>query len=39
VEIWLYDNTEMRIQGKIIGFDEYMNIVLSDGIEIVTKKN
>lgn len=39
VEIWLYDNTEMRIQGKIIGFDEYMNIVLSDGIEIVSKKN
>ena len=38
VEIWLYDNTELKIQGQIIGFDEYMNCVLDDSEEIFTKK-
>jgi len=28
VEIWLFDNNEIRLEGKILGFDEYMNIVL-----------
>ena len=28
VQIWLYENTELRIEGKIIGFDEYMNLVV-----------
>ena len=39
VEIWLYDNTELRIEGRIIGFDEYMNCVLDDAEEVYTKKN
>jgi small nuclear ribonucleoprotein (snRNP)-like protein len=34
VEIWLYDNTETRLEGKIVGFDEYMNIVLDDTTEV-----
>uniref|UniRef100_A0A7S3CK19 Small nuclear ribonucleoprotein E n=1 Tax=Strombidium rassoulzadegani TaxID=1082188 RepID=A0A7S3CK19_9SPIT len=37
--IWMYDNTEMKIEGRIIGFDEYMNCVLDDAEEIVEKKN
>lgn len=28
VEIWLFNNNEFRLEGKILGFDEYMNIVL-----------
>jgi small nuclear ribonucleoprotein E len=28
VEIWLYDNEDIRLEGKILGFDEFMNIVL-----------
>jgi small nuclear ribonucleoprotein E len=28
----------MRLQGKIIGFDEYMNLVL-DAVELSVKKN
>ena len=32
--IWLYSNTDIRIQGTIIGFDEYMNLVLDDAEEI-----
>ena len=39
VEIWLYDNTELRIEGRIIGFDEYMNCVLDEAEEVFTKKN
>ena len=39
VEIWLYDNTELRLEGRIIGFDEYMNCVLEDAEEVYVKKN
>ena len=39
VEIWLYDNTELRIEGRIIGFDEYMNCVLDEAEEVYLKKN
>ncbi|KZS90380.1 Sm-like ribonucleo protein [Sistotremastrum niveocremeum HHB9708] len=37
VSVWLYDNVEMRIEGKIIGFDEFMNIVLDDAEEAYVK--
>lgn len=38
VLVWLYENTELRIEGKIIGFDEYMNLVLDDAAEVYVKK-
>lgn len=38
VQIWLYDQTELRIEGQIRGFDEYMNMVLEDAEEVNTKK-
>lgn len=28
VSIWLHDRNDMRLEGIIVGFDEYMNIVL-----------
>ena len=34
VEIWLYENTSIRIQGVLSGFDEYMNLVLDDACEV-----
>lgn len=34
VNIWLYEQTKSRIQGKIAGFDEYMNIVVRDAIQL-----
>ncbi|PVG02214.1 putative small nuclear ribonucleo protein E [Serendipita vermifera] len=37
VSIWLYDNVEMRIEGRIIGFDEYMNVVMDDATEVYSK--
>jgi len=39
VEIWLYENTDMRIEGKVIGFDEYMNTVLDEAEEVYLKQH
>uniref|UniRef100_A0A0K8RK16 Small nuclear ribonucleoprotein E n=1 Tax=Ixodes ricinus TaxID=34613 RepID=A0A0K8RK16_IXORI len=33
----LYENVILRIEGHIIGFGEYMNLVLDDAEEIYTK--
>ncbi len=35
--IWLYDRSDLRIEGKILGFDEYMNLVLDEAEEIRLK--
>ncbi len=32
--MWLFDNAELLIEGQIIGFDEYMNLVLEHAEEI-----
>jgi len=37
VSVWLFDNTEMRIEGRIIGFDEFMNVVIDDAAEVFLK--
>ncbi|GMK57197.1 hypothetical protein CspeluHIS016_0400310 [Cutaneotrichosporon spelunceum] len=34
VSVWLYDNTEFRIEAFIIGFDEFMNVVLDEAEEV-----
>jgi small nuclear ribonucleoprotein E len=34
VRVWLYEQLETRVEGKITGFDEFMNLVLEDAIEI-----
>mmetsp|Transcript_69191 Transcript_69191/g.115015 ORF Transcript_69191/g.115015 Transcript_69191/m.115015 type:complete len:105 (+) Transcript_69191:9-323(+) len=38
VQVWLYENTDLRIEGRIVGFDEYMNLVLDDAEELSMKK-
>ncbi len=38
IQVWLYENTDLRIEGKIIGFDEYMNLVLDEAEELSVKK-
>lgn len=38
VVIWLYEQLDTRLEGRIIGFDEFMNIVLDDTVEIGVRK-
>lgn len=33
VQVWLFENINLRIEGLIVGFDEYMNLVLNDAEE------
>jgi small nuclear ribonucleoprotein E len=35
VKVWLFEDTKLYMEGVIIGFDEYMNMVLDDAVEIV----
>lgn len=39
VSIWLYENINMKMEGHIVGFDEFMNIVLDDAEEVHLKTN
>ena len=38
VKVWLYENVNTRIDGHIVGFDEYMNLVLDDAKEVHLKR-
>ncbi|CAM6034461.1 unnamed protein product [Sphagnum compactum] len=38
IQFWLFEQKDMRIEGRIIGFDEYMNLVLDDAEEISLNK-
>ncbi|QDZ20607.1 small nuclear ribonucleoprotein E [Chloropicon primus] len=39
VQIWIYEMSDLRLEGVIVGFDEYMNLVLDDAYEVYKKKN
>lgn len=41
VNIWLYDQLGIRIEGRLRGFDEFLNVVLDDAVEVkqATKAN
>ncbi|KAF1813336.1 putative small nuclear ribonucleo protein SmE [Eremomyces bilateralis CBS 781.70] len=34
VSIWLFEQLQIRIEGKIRGFDEFMNLVIDDAVEV-----
>ncbi|KAJ5373668.1 Ribonucleoprotein LSM domain eukaryotic/archaea-type [Penicillium concentricum] len=34
VSVWLYEQLAFRIEGKIRGFDEFMNLVIDDAVEV-----
>mgnify|MGYP002779793326 FL=1 len=38
VSIWLHDRADMRLEGVIIGFDEFMNVVLDSAKEVYPKQ-
>ncbi|XP_059622905.1 probable small nuclear ribonucleoprotein E [Phlebotomus argentipes] len=37
VQVWLFENVNTRLEGHIVGFDEYMNLVLDDAEEVNIK--
>ena len=37
VSIWLYENQSQRVEGTILGFDEYMNVVLENAEFVYVK--
>ncbi|CAM9768741.1 unnamed protein product, partial [Chrysoparadoxa australica] len=37
IQVWLYENKTIKIEGVVIGFDEYMNLVLHDAAEVNEK--
>ena len=37
--MWVYEQVNLRLEGQIIGFDEYMNLVLEDAEEVHIKKD
>lgn len=39
VQIWLYEQADIRFEGKIVGFDEYMNLVVDECEEINVEKS
>lgn len=34
VSIWLFEQLAIRIEGKIRGFDEFMNLVIDNAVEV-----
>ncbi|KAL6453992.1 sme1 Small nuclear ribonucleoprotein E [Candida maltosa Xu316] len=38
VTVWLYEQTQSRIEGRIRGFDEFMNVVIDDAVELSNGK-
>lgn len=39
VSVWLYENTSMKIEGTLSGFDEYLNVILTQAEEVYVKTN
>ena len=36
--VWLVHNAQIKIEGNLLGYDEFMNVVLGDAMEINTKR-
>ncbi|EAY05215.1 Sm protein [Trichomonas vaginalis G3] len=39
LRVHLNDNSKMYMEGNLLGFDEYMNLVLGDSYEVYPKEN
>ena len=37
--IWLFENTSLKIEGTLSGFDEYLNVILTNAEEVTVKTN
>lgn len=34
MQIWLFEQLGMRIEGRLRGFDEFMNLVVDEAVEV-----
>ncbi|KCV70723.1 small nuclear ribonucleoprotein E [Fonticula alba] len=34
LQIWLHERSDQRIEGILVGFDEFMNLILDEAVEI-----
>lgn len=39
IQVWLQEKIHLRIEGHIVGFDEYMNLVLDEACEVNIKSD
>lgn len=39
VVVWIRDNVNKRFEGNLIGFDEWLNLVLDDTVEMNIRSN
>jgi small nuclear ribonucleoprotein E len=37
IQVWLHENKHMRMEGVLLGFDQFMNLVLDSASEINLK--
>lgn len=37
IQVWLHDNNKLRMEGVLIGFDPFMNLVLDQACEVNLK--
>ena len=38
LQVWLFEQKDLRMEGQIVGFDEYMNLVLDSAEEVSPKR-
>ncbi|KAF1995423.1 small nuclear ribonucleo protein E [Amniculicola lignicola CBS 123094] len=38
ISVWLFENLNMRIEGRLRGFDEFMNLVIDDATEVYLER-
>jgi small nuclear ribonucleoprotein E len=38
VQVWLFDHADLRVEGRLVGFDEFMNFVLDEAEEVSAKR-
>eukprot|EP01134_Creolimax_fragrantissima_P001573 CFRG1573T1 len=38
IQVWLFEQPNMKIEGQLLGFDEYMNLVLDEAEEVYEKE-
>ncbi|KAF2452742.1 hypothetical protein BDY21DRAFT_294114 [Lineolata rhizophorae] len=39
VQIWLFEQLHIRMEGKIRGFDEFMNLIIDEAVEVTLATN